>query len=319
MGQKSINGGGVMYYIMEGKRVTQTEHFLQIDETKEDMGCIGVFGQGDIEKIAEQFGISYHVFEEAMQSRSAKYETLDGFDFICVNMIDYGNLYAGQRRVMIHLTKDVTLFFCDDPMRLEKILNRAMEDLGEKVSVNRVIFEFFNRLTKGEPDIFDQIEKEILDLEKAVITSKKGDCVKEIISLRKRRMILKKYFEQFMDVLDGISENENEIFDKKTLRYFKVLDKRVNHLFMNVLNLRDYVTQVRESYQAEVDISLNTTMKVFTVITAIFLPLTLIVGWYGMNFEMPEYGWKYGYAMVIGLSILVIVVGIGFFKKKHWF
>ncbi len=194
-----------------------------------------------------------------------------------------------------------------------------MADLGEKVSVNRVLYEFFNRLTSGEIDIFDKIEKEILNLEKAVITSKKRDCVKEIISLRKRLMILKKYYEQFMNVLDGISENENEIFDKKTLGYFKILEKRVYRLFQNVLNLRDYVTQVRESYQAEVDISLNTTMKVFTVITTIFLPLTLIVGWYGMNFTMPEYDWQHGYAMVIGLSVLVILVSIAFFKKNHWF
>ena len=67
------------------------------------------------------------------------------------------------------------------------------------------------------------------------------------------------------------------------------------------------------------DISLNTTMKVFTVVTTIFLPLTLIAGWYGMNFQMPEYGWEHGYLMVIVLSVAFIVIGIAFFKKISGF
>ena len=71
-----------------------------------------------------------------------------------------------------------------------------------------------------------------------------------------------------------------------------------------VLNLRDYVTQVREAYQAQIDINLNKVMKIFTVITSIFLPLTLIVGWYGMNLKMPEYSWVYGYPFVIGLIVV---------------
>jgi magnesium transporter len=61
-------------------------------------------------------------------------------------------------------------------------------------------------------------------------------------------------------------------------------------------------------------------MKVFTVITTIFMPLTLIVGWYGMNFKyMPELNWKYGYLTVIIASILVVSGCIFFFKKKKLF
>ena len=96
-----------------------------------------------------------------------------------------------------------------------------------------------------------------------------------------------------------------------------MLYRRTERRFQNVLNLREYVTQVRESYEAEVDISLNTTMKIFTVVTTIFLPLTLIAGWYGMNFpNMPEFGWKYAYPAVIIVSILVIILEIIYFKKK---
>ena len=65
------------------------------------------------------------------------------------------------------------------------------------------------------------------------------------------------------------------------------------------------------------DYNLNNTMKIFTVVTTVFLPLSLIVGWYGMNFtNMPELTWKYGYLAVILLSVAVVIFCFWFFKKK---
>ena len=158
-----------------------------------------------------------------------------------------------------------------------------------------------------------------MELEEALIAVGKMDCVSEIISLRKRLMVLKKYYEQFLNVLDILIENENAIFDDKVLRSFRMLYRRTERRFQNVLNLRESVAQLRESYEAEVDISLNTTMKIFTVVTTIFLPLTLIVGWYGMNFDMPEYSWEKGYFFVSIISVLFMLAGILFFRKKKWF
>lgn len=84
--------------------------------------------------------------------------------------------------------------------------------------------------------------------------------------------------------------------------------------------LRESAEQAREAYQAQIDIEQNNVMKIFTVLTAIFLPLTLLVGWYGMNFQyMPELGWKYGYVYVIGLSVVTCVICFVLFKKKKWF
>ena len=77
----------------------------------------------------------------------------------------------------------------------------------------------------------------------------------------------------------------------------------------------DYVAEIRSAYQAEVDLSLNKTMKVLTVISVIVLPLSLIAGWYGMNFTMPEYNSPFGYPAVIVLSVLVLAASVIYFKK----
>ena len=59
-------------------------------------------------------------------------------------------------------------------------------------------------------------------------------------------------------------------------------------------------------------------MKIFTVITAIFLPLTLIVGWYGMNLQMPEFQLPYTYPIVIVVSLLIVILSVFYFKRKNW-
>ena len=77
--------------------------------------------------------------------------------------------------------------------------------------------------------------------------------------------------------------------------------------------------QLRDQYKAHLDIKQNRIMTVLTVVTTIFMPLTLIVGWYGMNFRyMPELEWKWGYPVIIAVSLIIAVSSLLFFKKKKW-
>ena len=86
-----------------------------------------------------------------------------------------------------------------------------------------------------------------------------------------------------------------------------------------VQSLRESVAQLREAYQSQLSIQQNDLMKIFTVVTAVFLPLTLLVGWYGMNFVgMPELGWRYGYPAVIVLSVLIVAWLLWYFRKNKW-
>ena len=95
---------------------------------------------------------------------------------------------------------------------------------------------------------------------------------------------------------------------------------RVELLQNHVHLLRENVLQIRELYQSMQDARQNKIMVVITIVTTIFLPLTLITGWYGMNFVyMPELQWRYGYLAVIMISVVIVIAEIIYFKKKKFF
>lgn len=170
-----------------------------------------------------------------------------------------------------------------------------------------MLYIVFDKLTEEDIYILDDLEQEVSELEEAVLTSSGGNYLNTIMILRKKSLKFKRYYEQFYNITEEIEENANGLIDSNTLKSFRIVKNRVNRLYSSVINLRDYVSQVREAYQAQVDISQNNLMKIFTVVTSIFIPLSLIVGWYGMNFNMPEFSWQNGYQFVISLSCIVFI------------
>lgn len=302
----------MLYEIENGKMAAR-----DIGEAGGKGQFFGMYAADEAAGVLDTFGLSEKPLRDAIMNTSMVYESHEGFDFASVSDINRKSLHARPGRIFIYLRKNLVLIFSDHVASVEKICSDM--ECAVHISFDRLLFAFFERLTADDASLLEKIEQEIAGLESALITSKKRNCVKEIISLRKRLMVLKRYYEQLLGVLDELQENENGLQPGAALRYFKIYGGRVDRLYHNVINLRDYVTQVREAYQAEVDIGLNSIMKVFTVITAIFLPLTLLVGWYGMNLQMPEFKWAFGYPMVIIIAAIIVVVCLVLFKRKKWF
>jgi len=124
----------------------------------------------------------------------------------------------------------------------------------------------------------------------------------------------------YWDKLDiTFYDSQEEFFEKKHTGVFRIFAERTTRLQEETQVLREYAMQVQDVYQSEIGIRQNNVMKVLTIVTTVFLPLTLIAGWYGMNFVyMPELKWVYGYPVAIGASILVIIVSLWIFKKKKY-
>lgn len=83
---------------------------------------------------------------------------------------------------------------------------------------------------------------------------------------------------------------------------------------------KEYSLQLREMHQTQVDMRQNQIMKILTIVTTVFLPLSLIAGWYGMNFQnMPELTAEHGYLVICIVSVVCVLVELWIFKRKKWF
>ena len=261
--------------------------------------------------------IEPHVIDYLRQGRTETFEGFEGYYLFAFDWYDVFSDNNDLSKIVAYCDAQNVFFFCED----ERTLNMVNKAIPAQHTNSDVLYRFFLTLLREDIDDLDRLEAEITDAEDMAIS---GTDIKEyldkIILFRKELIRRKRYYEQLTDIFENLKIDDEKILSHEAKRHFAILQSRAEKLCSTVMNLRDYVTQMREAYQAQVDIEQNQLMKYFTVITALFLPLTLLVGWYGMNFtNMPELTWKYGYASIIGLSILICTVMVLWFKKKKWF
>jgi len=127
------------------------------------------------------------------------------------------------------------------------------------------------------------------------------------------------YMGLMVDVSDILVENNNNVIPDEAHHMFHLIGTRLDRLEWASVTLRESVMQLREAYQSQVDIDANLMMRLFTVVSTVFLPLMVLTSWYGMNYKfMPEISKQYGYPLFIVLAVLVTIATIWYCKKKKY-
>ncbi len=212
------------------------------------------------------------------------------------------------------------IVFIDDSGKVMNLIRGIQNTKKWKLpSLERFLYDFLDQIIKDDLRIMEQYEDELDSIEKMIIEGDEELPSGRLNSIRNDIRDLRIHYEQLMDLGQEFEENENNFFKQENLRYFRMFLNRIARLHDNASSLRDYTMQLRDLYKAHIDIKQNRIMTVLTIVTTIFMPLTLIVGWYGMNFRfMPELEWKMGYPIVIIISILIVICSLLFFKRKKW-
>ncbi len=283
-----------------------------------DTPAIILIRTAELEADAAALGMEAILLPPLDESAANRFESREGYDCLLLNIPDKTeDIEAPPVNIDIYHSQKRLIFVHDPSPAIDGFADRLPR--ADLPPFGMALYAFFNLLTENDAAYLEEVEASIAALEDRIMDGDKANFTPEISTLRKKLIKQKRYFESLVDALEDMEENENKLFDKRHLHFLHIITNRADRQAYAVLNLRDYVTQVREAYQAQIDIELNKTMKLFTVITVIFLPLTLLVGWYGMNLKMPETAWAGTYPAVIAVSV-AIVVGIAvYFRKKKWF
>ncbi len=212
------------------------------------------------------------------------------------------------------------IVFIDDEGKAGEIVKNVQSIKKWKLpSLERFIYDFLDVIVKDDIRLMERYERELDAMERAILDGDENLPSKRLNDIRSDIRDLRIHYEQLMDLGQEFEENENNFFKQENIRYFRLFLNRMARLHDTSTSLRDYTMQLRDLYKAHLDIKQNRIMTVLTVVTSIFLPLTLIAGWYGMNFRnMPELEWKWGYPVVIAISIVIVLGSLVFFRKKKW-
>ncbi|MBQ9347260.1 MAG: magnesium transporter CorA [Oscillibacter sp.] len=183
-------------------------------------------------------------------------------------------------------------------------------------SLERFLYDFLARIVQQDMPILEGYDLELDQIEDAV---QAGDTDADLVRVNEIRGNIRElviHYEQLLDLGQELEENENGFFRPENVRYFRMFMNRVARLRDTAASLRDHAMQVRDLHHAQLEAKQNKTMSVLTVVTTVFMPLTLIAGWYGMNFRyMPELESPFGYPVVIGVSVLIVVGSFALFRK----
>lgn len=212
------------------------------------------------------------------------------------------------------------LLFIDDTGFAQSLMNSiAEEKSSEKTSLVHLLFQFMEYMIRDDVLFLQKYEEKLTTMEEELLDKGLDNVNRAILRCRKELLRLNSYYEQLVDMSETLVENHNGFLDEKDCYLFRLFGDRASRLYSNTQALKEYTMQIREMYQSQIDIRQNRIMSFLTIVTTVFMPLTLITGWYGMNFDkMPELHWEYGYPLIAFLSLFIILLEIWYFIRKRW-
>ncbi len=186
--------------------------------------------------------------------------------------------------------------------------------------LERFLYDFLEQIICDDRKMLESYDHTLDELEDQILDGNTEGVLEQIAEIRNDLRDLKIHYTQLIDVCQELEENENHFFKDENERYFHLVAQRIERLLEMLLTLVDFTIQLREFCQSKIDEKQNRNLAFLTIISSIFMPLTLIAGWYGMNFKyMPELDKVWAYPLVFVVSVMIVVVCIVFFKKNKWF
>ena len=221
------------------------------------------------------------------------------------------------------LCRDHVYFITNDAEDV-MLLTRCIDAQSlRKTSCAAVLYELVSYIIHHDNTYLLDLERRLDQLEDNMSTDVNEipqDFSDYVSETRTDLCVIEGFYKQIADMAEDIETSPAHILSEEARELYSSLDNKASRLASDTHMLREYVLQIRSIYQEKIDVRQNNVMSVLTIVASIFMPLTLLTGWYGMNFEnMPELHEPYSYFIMIVLAVLIVTCEICAFKKKRWF
>ncbi len=301
---------------------------------RESVTWINVEGLSDVELIAhlgERFGFHKLALEDVVNcGQRPKVEPYEDHEFLILRSVqlDHGTDLIGEQ-ISLFLGAGYVVTFQEIPgdsweavrerIRLGRgLIRKRGSDYLAYALVDALIDEFF--------PVLERYGEEIERLENELIEKVSPGLLLEIHKIKRDLLMLRRAAWPERDLLNSILRDGSELITAETRIFLRDCYDHVVQVIDVIETYRELAGGMLDVYLSSQSNRMNEIMKVLTILSAIFIPLSFIAGVYGMNFDtavshfnMPELHWVMGYPFALGLMAAVALVLIGYFKKKDWF
>jgi magnesium transporter len=285
----------------------------------------GVHDPEVLHLVGERFGLHSLVLEDIANTKQRpKIEEFDDYIFVAMKMItfDEKEKLLASEHVSLIIGKGYVLSFLENEGDVfEPVRQRIASGKGRirKMSSDYLAYALMDAIVDNYFTVLEDIGDQIDEVEEEVVDAPTVNTLRTVHMLKRELIFLRRSVWPMREVVNTLLRDETELIRDETLIYLRDLYDHTIHVIDTVETLRDIVAGMLEVYLSSVSNKLNQVMKVLTVMSSIFIPLTFVAGVYGMNFKyMPELEWHYGYPAIMLGMLLVAVTLLATFRRKEW-
>jgi len=278
-----------------------------------------------IEEIGKHFNLHPLILEDMVDTdQRPKIKDLGNYIFIILKMLYYAEKDNEMKveQVSLVLGKNYVISFQErEGDVFDSIRERIRNNLGQirKAGADYLIYALIDAIIDNYFTVIEKLGEETENLEDKVISQPNPANVQAIHKLKRDLIFLRKSVWPLREVINILERGESLLILKATNLYLRDIYGQTIQVMDTVETLRDVLSGILDIYLSSMSNRMNEIMKVLTIIATIFIPLTFIVGIYGMNFQyMPEIKWIWGYPVVLSVMLIIVIAMLVFFRRKKW-
>ncbi|NRD19897.1 magnesium/cobalt transporter CorA [Winogradskyella eckloniae] len=278
-----------------------------------------------IENIGKQYNLHPLVLEDIVNTtQRPKIDEYDDYVFIVLKMLYYDkdeNIVIEQ--VSFVLGKNYVLSFQESEGDVFDTIRERLR-LGNgrirTLKSDYLLYALIDAVVDNYFSIIETLGNKIEDLETDLFAGNTRENISVDVQQLKREILkVRRAIFPLREIINRVEKGEHPLIYKKTITYFRDIYDHLIQVSKNIDIYREMIWSLMDMYMTSISNKMNEVMKVLTIISSIFIPLTFLAGIYGMNFEyIPELKYRYGYFVLLGVMFIMFIGLLYYFKRKKW-
>ena len=295
---------------------------------KRDVTWINIDGTHDVElleKIGEQFDLHPLALEDVIDvGQRPKFEDFSDYIFITARIPQKPGIVSSINldQINIFLGPNFVLTIQNNGDAFAPIRRRIKENRGriKKMKADYLAYSLIDVTVDHYFPVMELLGEEIESMEDELLENQGApEIVGRIREIKRELLLIRSSIWPMREVINSLQREEPKLIAETTKLYLKDVYDHTIQIADIVESYREILSEMFNAYLSTTANSTNEVMKILTIFATIFIPLTFIVGIFGMNFEfMPELKWRPAYFIVIGLMVIVAIAMLRFFRKRGW-